>query len=137
MPFQAKFLRKTICRLFHRLEAYSARNCWNNCAHSVKSMKLGMVVDDNKTFLKILGGNFLKSKWPPKSKMAAIIYSFTINCCNISVYCNITLKTVIIVHIQIKLPTSMIHLQIKLQNGRQNPRWPPRSYILIRNLQKK
>ena len=114
--------------------ANSARIPLNNCAHSVKSMKLGMVVDVYVTFEKILGGNFLKSKWPPKSKMAAIIYSFSKNCCSGCVYHKTIHKIGIIAHIYIELQTRMIHIQIELQNGRQNSRWPPRIYILIRKL---
>ena len=98
---------------------YSARIPLNNCAHSVKSMKLGMVVDVYVTFEKILGGNFLKSKWPPKSKMAAIIYSFSKNCCSGCVYHKTIHKIGIIAHIYIELQTRMIHIQIELQNGRQ------------------
>ena len=88
-------------------------------------MKLGMVVDVYVTFEKILGGNFLKSKWPPKSKMAAIIYSFSKNCCSGCVYHKTIHKIGIIAHIYIELQTRMIHKQIELQNGRQNSRWPP------------
>ena len=37
-----------------------------NCALSVKSMKLGTVVDNHKTIQKILGGSLLKSKMAAK-----------------------------------------------------------------------
>ena len=95
-----------------------------------------MVVEYHVTFKKILGSNILKSKWPPKSKMAAIIYSFMRNCFYGCVYHKTILEICIIMNIYIKLQSSMIYIQMKIQYGRQNLRWPPRRYVLIRKLPK-
>ena len=92
-----------------------------------------MVVEIYVSFKKILECTFFKTKWPTKSKIATIIHSFMRNYCNGYVY-HKTIMKIGIIHIYIKILTCIIQIQIKIQYGRQNLRWPPQSDVLIRKM---